>query len=79
MAFPSRPKAVVKPNVGGCQIDFWQVDPLLYLFTPERAQFGSRCSYGFEPTFFGHAAGALVVLVMGPDRSPNPASGCDKH
>ena len=27
--------------------------------------FALGASYGFEPTFFGQAAGALVVLVMG--------------
>ena len=39
---------------------------LIYIFSHlSGLDFALGASYEFEPTFFGQAAGALVVLVMG--------------
>ena len=54
----------------------WQVDPLIYAYTFSHLSglnFALGASYGFEPTFFGHAAGALLVLVMGANQETNRA------
>ena len=41
------------------------VDPYIFCSHLSGLNFALGASYEFEPTFFGQAAGALVVLVMG--------------
>ena len=44
------------------------VDPYIFCSHLSGLNFALGASYEFEPTFFGQAAGALVVLVMGGPR-----------
>ena len=41
-----------------------RVDPTVFSSHLSGLNFALGASYGFEPTFFGHAAGELVVLVI---------------